>query len=604
MTVNYTGGSRQAHRRFARKQQLDATGAPTYSVAAANRAAGLHLASLRNRPLTASMRTSASTTGFTRPSFDFSFAQENVGQQRRDSAMDQMMPQPIASSSAAGSYEAQRRRILATRDWAGLSSTRWKPPRPADLSLTEPAKRPRTRSPSPIYTPLSPPPIGGYLRGSSADPATDADAEDEDEEEMSVEPAGDYSSEIEDAVILLPERDEYAHAGEKVSFSPPKSRFGLDLSNAVNPPSKPRSDSLPGTHAFSTASSPEGSPKAHFQWSARKRLGNAAAALDDMPTRPTRYQAPSLLAKVDEGAENDLLKDLSGVRRLSLADQDEPAGMRLQQAGDSLEIVDFSPRHGNVDLPFTKVDVLNSSNADSPGDRSELPAEQEAVSSKPATSTPPASQPASYRGAGTARASSALVASEETSSYERVCPKNESNTPAPDLDLEAIRIALNGYLPAPPNLSPVHHLAHSRDESALHMPDDLVLGPPFASFEGDYLLVSEHMGLGCEGLTAEQADDLCMREMAMRESGIMPLEWYAADEGGSDAEEGTPLAAKTDGNSAVHGSIADGYDDDDDDEDWDPEVDELDRNAPIQIAKRVIPGLLFEPDDETGILEP
>ncbi|GAA5959464.1 hypothetical protein JCM8115_003717 [Rhodotorula mucilaginosa] len=92
MTVNYTGGSRQAHRRVARKSQLDATGAPSYRVAAPSRSAAIHLTSHRNtfkKPSGVRRPTSSATAASGMPRFEFSFAQqEKVDQQqrRRDNA--------------------------------------------------------------------------------------------------------------------------------------------------------------------------------------------------------------------------------------------------------------------------------------------------------------------------------------------------------------------------------------------------------------------------------------------------------------------------------------------------------------------------------------
>ena len=166
---------------------------------------------------------------------------------------------------------------------------------------------------------------------------------------------------------------------------------------------------------------------------------------------------------------------------------------------------------------------------------------------------------------------------------------------------------MQGFLPAPPDLAPIHHLAHLRDEAfALHEPDEIATIPAFAAFEGKVLLVSEQMGLGCEALTAQQADELVKREMAMRASGVMPIEWYS-----TEGEEERSDTEKKPGSQQLGRNVTGGQDEeenrelDDDDEGWNPDAEEVGQQSVALPGRRIlIPGLLFASDDDTGILEP
>jgi hypothetical protein len=173
-------------------------------------------------------------------------------------------------------------------------------------------------------------------------------------------------------------------------------------------------------------------------------------------------------------------------------------------------------------------------------------------------------------------------------------------------DLEAMWRDMQGFLPAPPDLPPIHHLAHLRDEAfALHEPDEIATITTFAALEGKVLLVSEQMGLGCEALTAQQADELVKREMAMRASGVMPFEWCSNEEEEkcSDTEEKPGLQQL--GRDGIDGQGDATGRDDDDDEGWDPDAEDVSQQSAALPGRRVlIPGLLFAPDDDTGILEP
>ena len=722
MTVNYTGGSRQAHRRVARKscvsflsrcgptcafscstrpsgaartdsrsethRQLDATGAPSYRIAAPSRSTAIHLTSLRNtfkKPTGVGKRptSSAAAAASDMPRFDFSFAQqENAGQKqqrRRENAAsaEEMMrnlypddaydpnnplergtpltagpgryrwltyslechpaapPPPMTTSSAM--FSDQRRRVLATGDWAGLgSSSNWKPARPAaDRSSPRMTKRPRTRTPSPEYTPLTPPPRGGFLRGSSIDLASDDDDEDDDESkaaeeedgEKTFESGGDYSSEVEDAVILLPERGQAGATGLYRSEGGPDSVDPLTISADQG------RGSLAQTDARKTTSiALQG---AHFQWSARKRL---AAATTTASRRnfgspppcllPPRPQEPSAsLAKVEETEEEeeqDLLRDLSGVRGLSLEDQSyepsaaSPTTTKQPAPHDSLELFDFSPHQSTADDDLGGAIQVQEDEEQAVGPVIEKLAARIVDPQQPQEEGPK-KEMETVAGAASPTAEAAVEpppsAPASTAFHEYVAPspspQDDLPSPSPaaaptaDWDLEAMWRDMQGFLPAPPNLAPTHHLAHLRDEAfALHEPDEINTGtiPVFAALdEGRVLLVSEQMGLGCEALTAEQADELVKREMAMRASGVMPIEWYSNEE-----EEECSDTEKKPGSQQLgrDGTGGEGVVEsrDDDDEGWDPDAEDVGLTLP---GRRILtPGLLFASDDDTGILEP
>ncbi|KWU41977.1 hypothetical protein RHOSPDRAFT_36469 [Rhodotorula sp. JG-1b] len=690
MTVNYTGGSRQAHRRVARKSQLDATGAPSYRIAAPSRSTALHLTSLRNtfkQPSGVKRPTSSAAAATSdMPRFNFSFAQqENVGQKqqrRRENAAsaEEMMrnlypddaydpnnplergtplpaghgryrwltyslgchpvapPPPMTTSSAT--FSDQRRRVLAAGDWAGLgSSSNWKPARPAaDLSLSGMAtKRPRTRTPSPEYTPLTPPPRGGFLRGSSIDLASEEEDEDDDkskaeeeERETTFGSGGDYSSEVEDAVILLPERGQAGATGLYRSEGGPGS---VDpLAYLVN---QGRGSLAPTDARKTTSIALQG---AHFQWSARKRL---AAATTTASRRnfgspppcllPCRSQEPSAsLAKVEETKEEeeqDLLRNLSGVRGLSLEDRSyepsaaSPSPTTEQPAlHDSLELFVFSPHQSTADDDLggalhvkedeeqavePVIEKLAARSVDLQQPQEEPKKEMETVTGSASPTAEPAVEPPQ-----TASASTAFH------EYVALSPSPQDDFPSPlpsaaaataEWDLEAMWRDMQGFLPAPPNLAPIHHLAHLRDEAfALHEPDKIATMPTFAALEGKVLLVSEQMGLGCEALTAQQADELVKREMAMRASGVMPIEWYS-----NEGEEECSDTEKKPGSQQLGRNGTGGQDDeenrdvDDDDEGWDPDAEDVGQQGAALPGRRIlIPGLLFASDDDTGILEP
>ncbi|KAG0655855.1 hypothetical protein C6P46_000560 [Rhodotorula mucilaginosa] len=694
MTVNYTGGSRQAHRRVARKSQLDATGAPSYRIAAPSRSTALHLTSLRNtfkKPSGVKRPTSSAAAATSdMPRFNFSFAQqEKVGQEqqrRRENAAsaEEMMrnlypddaydpnnplergtplpaghgryrrltyslgchpvapPPPMTTSSAT--FSDQRRRVLATGDWAGLgSSSNWKPARPVvELSSSRMTKRPRTRTPSPEYTPLTPPPRGGFLRGSSVDLASDDDDDDDDggtkaeeeERETTFQSAADYSSEVEDAVILLPERGQSGATGMYRSEDGPGSidplAFFADQARG----------SLAQTEARKTISiALQG---AQFQWSARKRLAAATTTAScrnfgSPPPclRPPRSQEMSAsLAKVEEIEEEedqDLLRDLSGVGGLSLEDQSHkpsaasPLPTTEQPTPhDSLELFNFSPHQSTADGDLggalqvkedeeqavgPVIEKLAARSVDAQQLQEEPKKETETVL---VAASPPAQPAVEPPPSGSASPAFHEYVAPSPSPQDDFPSPSPSPSPSPaaaataEWDLEAMWRDMQGFLPAPPDLPPIHHLAHLRDEAfALHEPDEIATITTFAALEGKVLLVSEQMGLGCEALTAQQADELVKREMAMRASGVMPFEWCSNEEEEkcSDTEEKPGLQQL--GRDGIDGQGDATGRDDDDDEGWDPDAEDVSQQSAALPGRRVlIPGLLFAPDDDTGILEP
>lgn len=152
MTVNYTGGSRANHRRQSRKtcvclahdvvercptfvaslerwlteteslcthSQLDATGAPAYTTAAANHAASAHLTNLRNRQLaSASMRKSsdASHALQTRPAFEFAHVRKGEAESGRRSA-----DETSGATSSRSRENDQHARPLSSLLWTSKS---------------------------------------------------------------------------------------------------------------------------------------------------------------------------------------------------------------------------------------------------------------------------------------------------------------------------------------------------------------------------------------------------------------------------------------------------------------------------------------------------
>lgn len=505
---------------------------------------------------------------------------------------------PTRGSDAAVTYSEQRRRVLASRDWAGLSlsASSWTVSRrPAELTLsTRRGKRPRARSPSPeYYTPLTPPPRGGFLRGSSVEVGASPDETDNvPSGAVSVVSTGDFSSEVGDAVILLPERGRPDATGAtRRSDAAAARRQGLEDPRRTS--DRSFGSRLDHAKASPTAGS-AGLQRGPSQWSARKRLGTIPSAANGSGLPPHRPPAPLWLPKTAE-IDETLLDDLSGVRGLSLEDQHEPNSTPAGMFSDSLEILDFSPRRPGADhAPGCDEQQRDGSvveelaGAADPERQRQHPDWPAALSEvKPPALVPAVSASATRTGLAAAVRDPAL------------------DLPSAEWNLELLSRGAYGSFPAPPDLAPLRHLSHLRDEAALHQPDEVETVPSVAALEeeeeeeggggeGNVLLVSEHMGLGCDFLTAEQADKLVLREMMMRTSGVLPLEWYSRNDD-SDSEGEPTLGARTD--------VDDADADTDGDEGWDSHV-QYAASGSYRRPLRVIPGVLFGPDDDSGILEP
>lgn len=139
-----------------------------------------------------------------------------------------------------------------------------------------------------------------------------------------------------------------------------------------------------------------------------------------------------------------------------------------------------------------------------------------------------------------------------------------------------------------PPASPPRHLRHLHEPSTHHLPDKLQESDLKEAY--DIILVHERLGLGCQSIDPAKAREMLSREFAMRHSGIEPLEWGWESDGEDDqvsCEEGE-------------------LDDDEPDEGYISEQAIIKAVSPhkSEPPPSLPDGMIFDPFDETGILEP
>ncbi|GAA6017592.1 hypothetical protein JCM10207_001217 [Rhodosporidiobolus poonsookiae] len=181
MTVNFTGGGRNNHRKHRRRSSADVTGTPSYS-ASAQRAASARIAPFKQFTDKKGKRKGGKRD---RPQFSFAFAQEGATgmQETPGSRAMRTLEEQVGSLELQGrpspmhvdgtDYDTARRALLAQTDWAGLASYSTRAPssnhhgKKATPSLKS-LIRHRARSPPTegVDEPL-PPIRESFLRGSS-----------------------------------------------------------------------------------------------------------------------------------------------------------------------------------------------------------------------------------------------------------------------------------------------------------------------------------------------------------------------------------------------------------------------------------------------------
>ncbi|GAA5999159.1 uncharacterized protein JCM10292_001632 [Rhodotorula paludigena] len=159
----------------------------------------------------------------------------------------------------------------------------------------------------------------------------------------------------------------------------------------------------------------------------------------------------------------------------------------------------------------------------------------------------------------------------------------DATTPSvcPSPYLGSLAASLSLPLPLTDGTGPVtatsQHLFHLRSSPTHHLADSPGVPPDAWSAQGP-LLAHERLGLGCVALSPLQACQLLEREALIRTLGEECVPWWMSGE--ADEEEEQDDAAS---------SVA---------------SEDLELNALLCGTWKKLPGMLFEPDDMTGVLEP
>lgn len=419
--------------------------------------------------------------------------------------------------------------------------------------------------------PFSPPPPGGFLRGSSIELEETTAAGKQDE-------IVDYESTgSDDVIVLIPEKER-----------PPRE---LDLGLPVAPSDARRSafaststsrtdGSLQRTNESQWQSRSPGLPyHSSSKWSGRKKSTSLAVTgmfcTSPPSTSPTQPTHP---------ADIDIryAQDVSALRKLSLEDrQPTPPRPSAADRPSSFDELDFSPPSALL-AEFPKIEPSDHASKSPPlgTERNQADLETDAAQPTYADELPSPNRQTTVP----AQPDVQDLASHSTEDAQPSMPSPRAlNDPVVEMTVHAPE----GWPVSGPELPPLAYLP--RDYESISDPtlveDDTLKAPYAAAAEEGIVLVSERMGLGCVSLTPDQADRLMMREFAMRKSGIPPMEWAWADE----ADE------------LAHDSLDDW---DENDEGWDSDELEMLTYRVVAPPPRPDSGQLFGDKDETGILEP
>ncbi|BGP33872.1 hypothetical protein JCM10296v2_005678 [Rhodotorula toruloides] len=571
MTVNYTGGGRSTHCRKPVRRAIDVTGTPSYHATSANQFIGAPFGPLRGRagtPWGQSRALRGADRGGARPTFDFQFAQDAEGSPSvryggsagRSSVWED--PWQAHSVSRAphneaereqGDLEQRRQRILQQRDWLNLGQTAG-------------GSRPRTRQRrSDVYLTGErsvSPPEEAMLRGSSVYPE---------------EPS--------------------SPATVSVRLSSPSSEIrSVDAVSRTTGSMPARSATPPRTDAFSTAFaivSPQKAqagaqsgrlPRAAYLSS---QLQQASPIWPSMTATSQRQDSESSTHETPgtRGQADDFLSGMAKDLKLNSS----PAAPKAPQAADQGSSFDL------LDFPSSAPETAVSSAAgvdEKPVRRSPVelvPETPEGSQTMPEEALSPTCadlpKPPDSPNLSVAR----LASLQSLASFHSI---NEDQHVNFEGRLTDAHPNLSPFLDFsqytwPPS-SPPRHLRYLYDPKIHHLPDKLH-EEDLQGFDG-VILVHERLGLGCDSIDEIHARGMLSREFAMRHSGVEPLEWGWE----SDREE------------SLTWGEGDELEEDEIDKGYIPGQDIIKPASPLR-SKSPAPlpdGLIFDPSDDAGILEP
>ncbi|BGP26268.1 oxidoreductase [Rhodotorula toruloides] len=547
---------------------IDVTGTLSYQTTSANKSLASRFAALRTKavPSWSTPRALRDVErARARPTFDFQFAQEAQGspsEQRRgstgrSSVWDDPWQQHLVkrmehddSERAPRYFEERRQRILQQPDWLNLgqaaasSRSHARPPR-SDVYLTE-------RSVSP--------PDDAMLRGSSVyrqEPSSPLT--------VSIRlssPSSDIRSvdAVSRAIGFVPAR----------TATPPRTD-AFSTAFSIVSPQKGQLDAAsvrPAIVDYSSTARQDGTPFSPFSTTAEERQP------DKMP-----------------GSER--LDDFLSGMAVSLKVNSSPAAAvsaknAADQAND-FDLFDFPSSAPELAVSST-ANVNEGSRGRSPAERtletpegSHPPSEQDALPTRfeadlPKLPDPRDDAPAVLFARTKATSLMQLIGGQQRGILGAQMTDSHP-TPSPFLDCSQYTW--------PPS-SPPRHLRHLYEPEIYHLPDKL----QEADLEdiGGVILVHEGLGLGCDSIAREQASGLLSRELAMRHSGIEPLEWGSTSDGKDSEAWGEE----------------DELDEAEVDEGYIAEQDTIKQASPPKITPSApLPdGLIFDQFDDMGILEP
>ncbi|KAL7339362.1 oxidoreductase [Rhodotorula toruloides] len=574
MTVNYTGGGRSTHRRKPVRRAIDVTGTPSYQTTSANQSIGARFTPLRPRAVSLWEQSRALRgvdRGSARPTFDFQFAQEaegspsarHGGSSGRSSVWEDPWQAHLASRAAhneterePGDLEQRRQRILQQRDWLNLGQTAG-------------GSRPRARQPrSDVYLTGErsvSPPEDAMLRGSSVYPE---------------EPSSPTTVSI------------------RLSSPPPEIR-SVDTFSRTNGSMSARSATPPRTDAFSTAFAIV-SPQKKQPGATSGRLPSAEylslARQQVPPAWPPKFatsqhqdsELPTHETPGSKGQADDFLSDMAKLLDI----KSSPAAAKPPRSADqasSLDLVDF-PSSAPETAVSSAADIAEEPTGRSPVEL--VPETPEGSQTMPEEALPPtrgeadlpklpeSPQPSVARLASLqSTASFHSIGEDQHVDFEEAQTTDALSKSSPSLDLSQYTW--------PPS-SPPRHLRYLYNPEIHHLPDKLHEGD--LQGVGGVILVHERLGLGCDSIDQVQAREMLSREFAMRHSAIEPFEW----------------GWKSDGDESEAWGEEDELDEDGVDEGYIPEQDVIKPASPLMRHPRapLLDGVIFDPFDDAGILEP
>ncbi|BGP01849.1 hypothetical protein NBRC10513v2_005489 [Rhodotorula toruloides] len=591
MTVNYTGGGRSTHRRKPVRRAIDVTGTPSYQTTSANQSIGALFAPL---PAKAGTRWEQSRTlrgvdrRGARPTFDFQFAQEaegspsarHGGSSGRSSVWEDPWQAHLVSRAAhneaergeltfvlftrhhadtrvfaePGDLEQRRQRILQQRDWLNLG-------RSAGGSRP-PARQPR----SDVYLTGErsvSPPEDAMLRGSSVYPEESSSPT-----TVSIR-LSSPSSEIRPIDVVSRTNG----STPARSATPPRTDAFCNTAFAIVSPQKRQ----PGAQSGRL-------PRAEYLSSKRQQASpiwpSTMATSQRQDSELSTHETPATKGRADEF--------LSGMAR-DLKLNSSPAAAKAPQSADqgsSLDLFDF-PNSAPDTAVSSAADVHEELTRRSPVEL--VPETPEGSQTMPEEALPPTCadlpKPSDSHNPSAARlASLQSMASFHSANEDQHAGFEAQMTDAHSKSSPFLDFAHHTWPPS----SPPRHLRYLYNPEIHHLPDKL--HEEDLQGVGGVILVHERLGLGCDSIDEVQAHEMLSREFAMRHSGIEPLEWGWESEG----EESEAWGEE------------DELDEDEVDEGYMPEQDILKPASPLK-SKPPAPlpdGLIFDPFDDAGILEP